>query len=133
VGFIPLTPEQRRFVKEIWERKKPWKMTYLELERLYEWFLDRCEEAGVDPAAIDFEALVDSTLSYYENQANLETQIIGLIPTPMEAEELEYYKRRVEELEKRIEEMEKVVPMEEIEKLREEVRKWKERYKKVKV
>lgn len=126
---MPLTPEEREFVKGVWERKKPWRvMTYLELERLYEWFLNRCREMGVDPAAVDFEMIVDSSLSYYENQGLLETKIVGLIPTPTEIEELEYYKRKVEELEAKIAELEKIVPIEEIEKLRSEIKKWKQRY-----
>jgi len=130
---MALTPEEREFVKRVWERKKPWTaMTYLELERLYEWFLNRCRELDIDPATIDFEAIVDSALSYYENQARLETELIGLIPTPVEVEELEYYKKRVEELERRIKELERVIPMEEIEKLRAEVKKWREKYEKAK-
>lgn len=128
---MTLTEREREFVRKVWERKKPWKvMTYLELERLYEWFLNRCRELDIDPYLIDFEAIIDSSLSYYENQGLLETQILGLIPTPREFEELEYYKKKVEELEKRIKELEKVVPTEEIERLKEEIKKWKERYEK---
>jgi len=107
-------------------------MSFLELRTLYEEFLKRCKEAGVDPKTIDFEMIIDSDLSYYENLTRLETEIVGLIPTPVEIEELEYYKKRVEELEKRIREMERVVPIEEIDKLRREVKKWKERYEKAK-
>jgi predicted transcriptional regulator len=130
---MPLTPEEKEFVKRVWERKKPWRvMTYLELEKLYEWFLERTKELGIDPAIIDIEMILDSTLTYYENQARLEREILGLIPTPIEITELEESKRRVEEFEKRIEELEKVVPIEEIEKLRAEVRKWKEKYEKAK-
>jgi hypothetical protein len=129
---MPLTPEQEKFVKELFEKYKPPHMTFLEVKTLYEQFLKRCEEVGIDPYTIDFEAEVDWNLRYHENLAKLETKIIGLIPAPVEIEELEYYKKRVEELEKRIEELEKVVPIEEIEKLRAEVRKWKEKYEKAK-
>jgi hypothetical protein len=129
---MPLTPEQEEFVRRIFEEHKPPHMTFLEVRTLYEQFLKRCEEVGIDPATIDFEYEVDWSLSYYENLAKLETKIVGLTPTPVEFEELEYYKKRVEELEKRIEELEKVVPIEEIEKLRTEVKKWKEKYEKAK-
>lgn len=130
---MPLTPEQREFVKRVWEHKKPWRvMTYLELEKLYEWFLERCRELDIDPYSIDFEMIVDSTLDYYENQARLEQEFIGLIPTPPELEELEYYRKRVEELEKEIEKLRKTIPEEEIERLRNEIKKWRKKYEEAK-
>jgi len=125
-------PEEREFVRKLWEKYKPWAMTYLELEKLYEWFLNRCDELGIDPWTIDFEAIVDNTLSYYENQARLERELVSLTPAPVEFEELEYYKKRVEELERRIRELEKQVPEEEIERLKREVREWKEKYERAK-
>lgn len=127
-----LTSEEREFVKKLFEKHKPKRMTYLEVERLYEFFLSRCKELEIDPKAIDFEYLIDWDLSYWENHARIESELIGLIPVPVEIEELEFWKKRVEELEKRIEELEKVVPIEEMERLRGEVKKWKERYEKVK-
>jgi polyhydroxyalkanoate synthesis regulator phasin len=129
---MPLTPEQEKFVKELYERHKPPNMTFLEVRVLYEQFLKRCEEVGVDPATIDFEYEVDWSLRYHENLVNLEKKIIGLIPTPPELEELSYYKRRVEELEKQIEKLRDTVHIEEIEKLKDEIKKWKERYEKAK-
>ena len=50
-----------------------------------------------------------------------------ITPAP-EVEELEYYKKRVEELERELEKIRKEKPMKEIEKLREEIEKWKCRY-----
>jgi len=117
-------------IKKLWEEKKPWVMTRLELETLYKEFLKRCEEAGVDPESIDFYALVDPKLTYYENLARIEAEIVEIMPIPVELEEVEYYKKQVEELEKRIEELEKIVPVEEIEKLRRQVKKYKELAKK---
>jgi hypothetical protein len=130
---VPLTPEQERFVRKLYEKYKPPHMTYLEVANLYEWFLKRCSEVGIDPATIDFEAEVDWSLSYWENQANLETKILKFIPTPIpELEELEYYKKRVEELEKTIKELEKQVRPETIEKLKAEIENWKKKYEEAK-
>lgn len=127
---MTLTDEQRRYIKNIWERGNFTGMTYLELERLYEWFLNKCFESGISPDYIDFEAEIDPSLSYYENQRILEDKIFWLSsPTYFkELEEIEYYKKKVEELERKLKEMEKIVPTDEIERLKKEVEEWKKKY-----
>jgi hypothetical protein len=130
---MALTPEQENYIRRLYEKYKPKNMTFLEVMRLYEFFLDKCREIGIDPAMIDFEAEVDWSLSYYENQAILETKILKFIPTPIpEFEELEYYKKRVEELEKRVRELERLARPEVVDKLKKEIEEWKRKYEEAK-
>jgi len=128
-----LTEEEKAFVRRVWERKKPMRMTYIELERLYEWFLEECRKNGIDPATIDFEMVIDAELDYYENQARLEAEIVKAMPAEIpELEELEFYRERVAELERRIAELERRVPREEFERIERALKEWKKRYEETK-
>jgi len=121
-------------LERIW-RERRFRMTFAEFLALFVWGYNRAEEVGIpDPETFILEQLdyLDPSLTYYENQAILETKIIGYYPTPPEIEELEYYKKRVEELERKLKELERVVKPEEIEKLRREVEEWKKRYEQAK-
>lgn len=64
---------------------KPPSMTKLGLKNLYDWFMKMAEQYNIDPKTVDFEYLVDSTLTYDENQVEL-AEAIG-IPKTLEIEE----------------------------------------------
>jgi hypothetical protein len=125
----------KRELERIWRERK-FKMSFAEFLALYVWAYNRAEEIGIpDPETFVFESLdeLDPSLSYYENQAILETKLLKFLPTPIpELEELEDYKRKVEELEKKIRELEKIAKPETIEKLKAEIENWKKKYEEAK-
>jgi len=62
----------REFVKRLWEKYKPKHMSYIEVRNLYNYFLELCNIYHIDPKTIDFESVVDWSLSYEENKKLLE-------------------------------------------------------------
>jgi len=50
-------------------------LKYPSLRGLYDWFLRETERRAIDPEGIDFEALVDPTLTYKENKQILEEEM----------------------------------------------------------
>jgi len=63
----------KRWVEKIGEDKIVLK--YPSLRGLWDWFLRETEAKGIDPETIDFEALVDPTLTYKENKAILDEEL----------------------------------------------------------
>lgn len=124
----------KRSLERIWKERK-FKMAFPEFLALYVWGYNRAEEIGVpDPETLIFELLdeLDPSLSYYENQAILETKLLAFMPTVVQIPELEEHKAKVEDLEKRIKELERVIPLEEIERLKEDIKEWRKRYEETK-
>ncbi len=80
-------------LKKWYEKYKP-KFSFLELKKLYEYFVRLAYEHGIDPQAFDFEQdVIDWSLDYYENKRRIE-EIFGVF----EAEEkLEKYKEELKE------------------------------------
>jgi len=122
-------PELRRdeeeWLRRFWEEKKPTRMTFIELRNLYIYTKNRAKELGVpDPETTAKELLdrvFDPSLTYAENLGLVDAELIKLgVPTelPKELEELEFYKKKVEELEKKL----KRAGVEEIERIRDELK-----------
>lgn len=111
IRFMVLTKEQEEVVRRLWEKHKPKHMNFLQVYKLYEIFLDRCNIYGIDPQTIDFDAIVDWSLTYEENKDLLDRNLLAFKPAEefynREWEELEYWKKKAEELEKKLEEVEK--------------------------
>jgi len=74
---------------------------------------------------------VDPSLTYDELKTEVEAYLMP-VSTPAELEELEYWKKRAEELEREIEKLRTRIPEEEIRKLEEQIEEWKRRYEEVK-
>lgn len=72
-------------------------MNSLEKYNLGNWFGKECTLRGIDSTTIDFEAEVDSTLSYYENKEHLSKMIDRISP----AEKLGIYEDCEREIAKR--------------------------------
>lgn len=90
------------FLKHIWEKHKDnANFTFLELQNLYNFFIKKCKELGLDYQTFDFEHEIDYSLSYSENKALIEQKLIDIAyPSvePEEINELEYYKKELEKL-----------------------------------
>ena len=83
-------------------------LNYLSLKRLVEWVEKECITRGVDPATLDFEAIVDPMLNFGENKAILSTEM-EKVSESWGAEVFEEY----EEFEKKIAERDtKIVKLE---------------------
>jgi hypothetical protein len=93
------------FLKRIWEQHKDRaNFTFLELQNLYNFFLEKAGELSIDPKIFDFEHEIDFSLSYAENRALIERKLIDMAypnAEPEEIRELEYYKRELERLRNR--------------------------------
>lgn len=76
---IDINKLYQRWVRESGEEKVTLK--YPSLRGLYSWFLRQSKDSGIDPETIDFEAIVDPTLHYDENQG-LFKSYFPQIPTP---------------------------------------------------
>jgi len=63
---------EEEFIRRLWEKYKPKHMKFLEVKNLYNYFLELCDIFHIDPKTIDFESIIDWSLSYEENKKLLE-------------------------------------------------------------
>lgn len=103
-----LSDREYEFLKRWWDKFKPERMTFIEVVNLYKNIKKLAEEMGIpDPETWvqNNWDLVDSTLSYSENLARLESEVYTYgreAYMPEELEEMEFWKKRAEELEKQL-------------------------------
>ena len=73
---VTIETELTRQTWQHWKRHsiKP-NLTWLELHKLAEHLIRKCREHGADYQTLDFKALLDSTLNYYENLDALDVQL----------------------------------------------------------
>jgi hypothetical protein len=76
-------------------------LKYPSLRGLYDWFLRECERLGIDPETIDFEMIVDPSLSYHENKTLL-SEMMAAAPSEKEFENM--YEEMKEHMEKQVRE-----------------------------
>lgn len=121
--------ETKKLLRRIWEERN-FKISFVEFLALYVWAYNRAEELGFpSPSDYVIESLdyLDPSLKFSELKAQFELKGISeAVPTEME--ELEYWKKRAEELEKEIEKL----GVKEKEELEAELKKWKKRYEELK-
>jgi phosphatidate phosphatase PAH1 len=114
------------FLKRIWEQHKDKaNFTFLELQNLYNFFLKKAKELGLDSQTFDFEHEIDYSLSYNENKALIEQKLINIAypnAEPEEITELEHYKKELEKLRNKKE-------IKVIEKLERKMGLWQEKFK----
>jgi hypothetical protein len=58
------------------------KLTWIEIHNLAEHLTKLCKEENLDYQAVDFQAIIDPTLNYYENLSIIAENIKGPIPQP---------------------------------------------------
>jgi len=104
-----LRRDEEEWLRRFWEEKRPTRMTFIELRNLYIHTKNRAKELGIpDPETTAKELIdrvFDPSLTYAENLGLVDAELIKLgVPTelPKELEELEYWKKRAEELEKEL-------------------------------
>jgi len=95
--------------KSIWEYWKktlgyePRRLSYMDVMNLVRYGLKECEKRGCDYQIIDFKAILDPSIGYYENKELLDDFFSALAKKEIEAEEWaeekadEEYRRYVEE------------------------------------
>jgi len=129
ITIAEIPEETRKLLEKIW-KERHFKIGFPEFLALYVWAYNRAEELGFpSPSDYVIESLdyLDPELSYEELKAQFELRGISeAIPT--EIEELEYWKKRAEELEKEIERL----GGKEKEELEAELKKWKSKYEELK-
>ncbi|MBA7491658.1 hypothetical protein ES702_02206 [subsurface metagenome] len=63
---IDINALYKRWVRRLGEKRI--NLKFPSLQGLYQWFLRECKLKEIDPEAIDFEMLIDSSLTYAENK-----------------------------------------------------------------
>ena len=129
-----IRPELRETLHRKWA-ERGFRISFPEFLALYVWAYNRAEELGFsDPEVYVLEMLdeLDPNLTYDELKAEFEMKALPAAYPPAEAEELEYWKRRAEELERELEEIKKKVPFEKQKELEAEIKKLKDKYERLK-
>ena len=91
----------KKTIKAIWSKHKNANFTYLEFEKLIEYITNICKKHDVDEQLMDFEALIDFSISYQENKEKLEKMVSTLVgETKTPAKDLiEHYEKEATALE----------------------------------
>jgi len=131
---IKYIPESTRKLLEWKWKNRGFKISVPEMYALYVYAYNLAEKYGYpDPEVEALSVLdkVDPDLSYDELKTEVEAYLMP-VGVPTEMEELEYWKKKAEELEKEIEKLRARLPEEEIAELRRQLEQWKKRYEEVK-
>ncbi len=106
--MVELTDSEKEYLKKLYERRKSilkerMKLTFLDLMNLYKIVKDYAEDYNLDIKKIDFESIIDFSLSYEENKTLLEEHLMrNLSYYSKELAEIEYYQQRIKELEEEL-------------------------------
>jgi hypothetical protein len=83
---------------------RPYALTWLEVNNLTKYFLKICREINRDYQEFDLSNILDHTLTYYENQAQIENELGGLNSDS----DKEYYNKLLDEVEPELKTMEQL-------------------------
>jgi len=135
---MPITikdiPKEVKELLELKRKERGFIISVPEMYALYVHAYNLAEKYGYpDPEveALSILDKVDPSLTYDELKTEVEAYLMP-VSTPAEMEELEYWKKRAEELEREIEKLRTRIPEEEMRKLEEQIEEWKRRYEEVK-